>query len=235
MGIKHAVNENFFAKWTPEMAYVLGFFCADGGMIDAPYMRGQYVSFFNTDQELLEKIKMAMSSRHNVRLVRKAGTIGNNKNFYLLKIGNHTLFKDLLSLGLTPNKSLLIRLPKIPRKFLNDYIRGLLDGDGCLYIEKPKRTLKLIFTSGSRDFLVDLMEEMRQHYKIPAQNILNGRRCFQLRFGQTVAWHILPKIYKNIENGLYLSRKYKIYSDLWKEWQTKSRRRLVKRCVDVAA
>ncbi len=235
MGIVHNINENFFAKWTSDMAYVLGFFCADGGMIDAPYMRGQYVSFFNTDQELLEKIKLAMSSEHNVRLVRKAGTNGNNKNFYLLKIGNHKLFKDLSSLGLTPNKSLTIRMPMVPKKFLDDFIRGLLDGDGCLYVEKPKKTLKLIFTSGSRDFLVDLMKEMGQHYKIPAQNILGGRRYFQLRFGQTVAWHILPKIYKNIGNGLYLIRKYKIYSDLWKEWQTRSRRRLVKRCIYTAA
>ena len=27
---RYSVNENFFKKWTPEMAYVFGFFCADG-------------------------------------------------------------------------------------------------------------------------------------------------------------------------------------------------------------
>jgi len=33
MPIYKTKNENFFKKWTPEMAYVLGFFAADGSMV----------------------------------------------------------------------------------------------------------------------------------------------------------------------------------------------------------
>jgi hypothetical protein len=32
MPIHKKVNQDFFKKWSPEMAYILGFFTADGSM-----------------------------------------------------------------------------------------------------------------------------------------------------------------------------------------------------------
>jgi DNA-binding transcriptional regulator WhiA len=56
MPIHKEINRNFFKKWTPEMAYILGFFTADGSMFKNK--RGSYfVEFEITDKELLEKIK----------------------------------------------------------------------------------------------------------------------------------------------------------------------------------
>ena len=49
MGIKYRVNENFFEKWSPLMAYVLGYIYADGNLDDSPYMRGKYIKITSTD------------------------------------------------------------------------------------------------------------------------------------------------------------------------------------------
>jgi hypothetical protein len=46
MPIYRAKNENFFKKWSPEMAYVLGFFTADGNMLKNK--RGAHFIEFNT-------------------------------------------------------------------------------------------------------------------------------------------------------------------------------------------
>jgi hypothetical protein len=46
MSIYRAKNENFFKKWSPEMAYVLGFFTADGNMLKNK--RGAHFIEFNT-------------------------------------------------------------------------------------------------------------------------------------------------------------------------------------------
>jgi hypothetical protein len=52
MPIFKTKNENFFKNWTPEMAYVLGFFTADGSMIRNK--RGaHFIEFQITDKNLL--------------------------------------------------------------------------------------------------------------------------------------------------------------------------------------
>ena len=49
-------NDNFFKKWTPEMAYILGYFAADGTMIKNK--RGaHYIEFQSTDKELIVGVK----------------------------------------------------------------------------------------------------------------------------------------------------------------------------------
>ena len=59
------VNEDFFKVWSPEMAYVLGFFCADGAMTINP--RGsKYIDFCITDGDLLLKIKRCFRSEQSI-------------------------------------------------------------------------------------------------------------------------------------------------------------------------
>ena len=63
MPIYKKVNKDFFKKWTPEMAYVLGFLFADGNII---YTKRNtwFWSIQITDKEILEKIKMEINSSH---------------------------------------------------------------------------------------------------------------------------------------------------------------------------
>ena len=56
MPIFKTKNENFFKAWSPDMAYVLGFFAADGSMYRTN--RGTYfIEFQITDKDLLLKIR----------------------------------------------------------------------------------------------------------------------------------------------------------------------------------
>ncbi|PIP28260.1 MAG: hypothetical protein COX29_02045 [Candidatus Moranbacteria bacterium CG23_combo_of_CG06-09_8_20_14_all_35_22] len=65
MPIHKTKNENFFKKWSPEMAYVLGFFAADGCMIKNN--RGAYfIEFQITDKDILLKIKKLLGSNHKI-------------------------------------------------------------------------------------------------------------------------------------------------------------------------
>ena len=51
-----AVQHDFFKKWSSEMAYVLGFFAADGNLTIGK--RGNYYLEFNsTDKDIIEKIR----------------------------------------------------------------------------------------------------------------------------------------------------------------------------------
>jgi len=65
MPIYKTKKENFFKKWTPEMAYILGFFTADGTMIKN--RRGaHFIEFQITDRNLLRKIKRSFGSNHKI-------------------------------------------------------------------------------------------------------------------------------------------------------------------------
>lgn len=64
MPVYKTKNEDFFKVWSPSMAYVLGFFTADGSMYKTK--RGtHFIDFQITDKELLEGIRDALSSNHN--------------------------------------------------------------------------------------------------------------------------------------------------------------------------
>ena len=216
MGIKYTVNENFFDKWSNKMAYVLGFFYADGNMEDASYLRGKYIRFNNTDLNLINNIRIAMDSRHKIY---ESPAHGNYKTKYLLRIGSHKLYDSLKKIGLYPNKSLTIKLPKIPKKYFFDFLRGYLDGDGCIYLELANgkngnaiiKKLTTIFTSGSRVYLDKLRRKINSYCNIDKISVYVSRRSYQLRYGTADSLKILDLIYRNKDAKLFLERKYLVF------------------------
>ena len=57
MGIKHKVNENFFKKWSSNMAYILGYIYADGNLENCDYIRARYIRIASVDKSSIERIK----------------------------------------------------------------------------------------------------------------------------------------------------------------------------------
>ena len=139
MPVFKAKNENFFKVWTPEMAYVLGFFTADGNMIKNK--RGaHFISIEITDKDILEEMKKAIGSNHKISIRKNQFP---EKDSYRLQIGSKVMFNDLLKLGITPNKSKTIDLPEIPKNYFSDFLRGYFDGDGhvstCRYQKNDRK------------------------------------------------------------------------------------------------
>jgi len=70
MGIKYKVNENFFKEWSPIMAYVLGYWYADGSLEDASYLRGKYIRVTSIDKSTIEKIRDWLDSEHAIVVLK---------------------------------------------------------------------------------------------------------------------------------------------------------------------
>ena len=136
MGIKYQADENFFKAWSPDMAYTLGYLYADGSLEDASYLRGKYMRVTSTDKSTIMKIRQWLKSEHSI--VTMKPNWPNGKLRYLLRIGSHKLYDTLICLGLYPNKSLTVRFPKVPKKYLRHFVRGYFDGDGCVVCEMAK-------------------------------------------------------------------------------------------------
>ncbi|HCR52600.1 TPA: hypothetical protein DIV48_03090 [Candidatus Kaiserbacteria bacterium] len=165
MPIRRELDQDFFKKWSPQMAYVLGFFAADDSMLKN--RRGShYIEFTVTDKSVLEQIREAIGSTNRIAERKR---ISKQKAVYRLQIGSKEWFKDLSCLGFMQNKSKRLALPVIPAKYFGDFVRGYFDGDGCVYFNRlkyadrknPRWILMTLFTSGCQLFLNSLWTELK--------------------------------------------------------------------------
>jgi DNA-binding transcriptional regulator WhiA len=155
------------------MAYILGFFLADGVISGV----GQSVSFAQKEVEILEQIRDEMESNH---------PIGEYKNgVHFLNITSKIIKDDLMNIhGLTPNKSKTVEFPYVPDKYMSHFVRGYFDGDGSINYEKYVVT----FVGGSELFLSELMnvlekqkltpflKDRKSHYRL----FISGRKSIQI-------------------------------------------------------
>jgi hypothetical protein len=162
--------DTFFDKWTPDMAYVLGFFAADGCMY--VNKRGShYIAFYSTDRQLILMVKKILGASNTIERYQPKGK---RKERHTLQIGSHQAFSRLVELGFTPNKSLTLNFPKVPNSALSDFVRGYFDGDGCIHYglhnrknRKRKQSIFMSrFTCGNRNFLESLQQKLCQVVKL---------------------------------------------------------------------
>ncbi|MBI4134735.1 MAG: hypothetical protein HY471_01325 [Candidatus Sungbacteria bacterium] len=213
MPIFRSKNEHFFKQWSPEMAYVLGFFCADGCIFTNP--RGScYLAFYSTDREILEKIKRVMGVSHVIgtRSIRP----GMKKVSYCLQIGSRGMYEDLRQLGLTENKSCSIELPAVPEQYLPDFVRGYFDGDGNVtvstYYRKDReshvgRTMLTGFTSGSRKFLQRLRVLLTKVAGLGLGTLYFASRGHRLCYSVRDSRKLYEFMYNNQASNSFLTRK----------------------------
>ena len=219
-----SINQDFFKNWSPSMAYVLGFIFADGAIEDVQKSsRTCYLSIIASSKDLniLEQIKIVMNSNH--KLYKRKAQIEEFPNLkeyksgerFVFRVGSKLMYNDLLNLGVTPRKSLTILFPKIPSKFLSHFVRGYFDGDGCLYLIE-NRYPRIIFTSGSNEFLKGLSEILSVNLQIPikvaySQLQDSGNLCYRLHYNTKLSNQILEFMYKDLEKAPYLERKFNKY------------------------
>jgi len=164
MGAPKLINKDFFKKWSPDMAYVLGFFAADG-YITVNRRKGQFWSIQIADRELLDEIKKAVKSEHKIgiRLAKKIS----ESNKYRLQIGSIEMCDDLRKLGYDERKTKSLAIPNIPHKYFSDFVRGYFDGDGNVWVGNMHKDRKIsrdailvMFTSCSKNFLIELQNRL---------------------------------------------------------------------------
>lgn len=214
------------------MAYVLGFLFADGSLEDASYLRGKYVRVTNTDHDRIDVIKKLLHSSHTIV---KTKAVGNRKARYLLRIGSHALYNQLIRLGVTPRKSFTMQFPTIPKGFLPHFVRGYFDGDGCAHIARTATgatRLLTIFTSGSKSFLKTLHRHLQAEAGITGNTLHahgSTEGAFQLRYFARDSIRLFVYMYpKQTPPDLLLRRKYDIFTRYFDDVERSSKRRMSK-------
>jgi hypothetical protein len=149
-------NLAFFKSWSAPMAYTVGFAMADGNVEDNGKQR--YLRLASVDRCVIDAIANAIDHRGNITTMRST-QFPNAAPCYSLKLCHAELPAIVAQYGLVPRKSLIAEMPDVPQEYLGHYVRGVLDGDGCVkWTNKGKlvRRPTAYFYSGSERFLLAL-------------------------------------------------------------------------------
>lgn len=140
------LKENFFEVIdTEEKAYFLGLIFTDGNVsLDKGNRSPQIkLGLKISDIEILEKFKEVLNISSELLYDKRK-----NKECAIISFRNQRMANDLAKYGIIPNKTYLTKhLPSVPDKFLKDFLRGLLDGDGSIYQETKSKKFRIDFCS----------------------------------------------------------------------------------------
>lgn len=196
-----------------EAAYWLGFLYADGNI--SSIGNRLEVRLAIKDLPHLEKFRKFLKLSTEIRT-----GICNGNSFCHLSIRNKHLWNTLNTLGCFPQKSLKLKFPNLSifqgniQELVLHFIRGYVDGDGCLSIYKRKTGVIATELSlvGTESFLKTVNKIFKNKGYILNKSCQDWEnKAFQLKFSFVPSRKIARYLYENA--NVYLERKYNKYLD----------------------
>ena len=200
---KKKINKNIFEVInTEEKAYWLGFLYADGyvGLTDNRVELTLQLS----DVNHIEKFKTFLNSDCK---------ISTNSYRSRLSIKDEKIKKDLINLGCTPQKSLILKFPtddKVPKELIRHFIRGYFDGDGSLCVTEKTKSIDIL---GTYDFLYQLCLESNIATSKIYVSKSKSNKVFRIVLGSRIDLYNFSK-YIYDDCNIYLDRKYEKFKKL---------------------
>ena len=224
---KYTLNENIFNTIdSEEKAYWMGFIWCDGyngirhrnknktyefklSIMSEDY---QHLEKFNTFLQSNREIKYYVSGSFNKKSKEARLLIANSKFGYILED----------KYGLIPNRTDTSKLlNNIPKEFIRDFIRGVVDADGSLICSFTKGEKYSYYKASLTISTYEELDNFINDY-LYENNIINCKsklskrhkerdgNCFTLKYcGNINAIRLMDWLYK--DSKIYLDRKYKKY------------------------
>ena len=238
MSKTNLLNKNF--KWTLELAYVVGLLFTDVNMSKD----GRHMAIKSSDLQLLKTFKTCLNISNKIKRSKNNGWA--KKPIYVIQFGNVQLYRWLLKIGLFPAKTYTIGEIKIPDKYFRDFLRGHLDGDGCILtyrdfwntFKDPKyiyTRLWIRFYSASEKHILWLKKKINKLLNIEGhlwerdtQRPDQNTKMWEIRFAKKESIKLINQIYYK-DNLPCLERKRRIALKTLKKISKEKRRKYVKK------
>ncbi len=194
-------------EWSANLAYAIGLIATDGCLSKD----GLLIDLTSKDREQLQNFSHCLGVKFTIGS-KLNGHGGKNLR---IQFKNRIFYDFLLSVGLTPRKSLVIGKIKIPDEFFFDFLRGCFDGDGSFYSywDKRWRSSYMFYLTFSSASLAHI-EWLRKQISISSgvnghisKAVIKGS-IYNLRYAKKEALEIIEKMYYS-GRVVCLSRKLK--------------------------
>lgn len=172
------INRDVFLNEDDISFYLLGAFMSDGNLSKSK----KSFNIGSIDKEWIEDIKNLITPSY----VIKHKKIKNCNDFYSAKFNDLICYNWFISWGCIPRKSLILEIKKeIPNKYIPDFLRGIVDGDGTIvistYSKQRKRGLvkyrKIIcsISSSSKIFIDQIKKLIPSNIKYSISTIYKNK------------------------------------------------------------
>jgi len=215
------LDVTYFDRWSPDMAWALGFLVADGNLFYQGPEDGVElwrITYTQKDREILESLCDRLGIPKSCITKREGWyDFPEGKKAYCtchrMAFTSKHMFERLLELGVMPNKSLQLQKVSVHKKYFIHFLRGYFDGDGCFcWGAKPKhRTPRVEFTSGSRQLLKWVEAKVSKYYQMPGGRLRrktsgNGNG-WSLVYRKKTSLKLMGLMYFDKDATLFLKRK----------------------------
>lgn len=221
--IQHIANFDLLSKYTlnkyyfdnidnEDKSYFLGLLYADGNNYTK---NGRIaISLQEQDKYILDEFNKRINSNRPISFRDRKSKNIKHKNQYRLDIVNRYMSNALSNLGCINNKSLILEFPnnkQVPKHLLHHFIRGMIDGDGCISLSQNRLRVTLTSTLSFCQSLQLLMLNSLNISSCITNRKNNTKPTRQICFSGNNAITFLNFIYNNA--NIYLLRKFNIWTN----------------------
>lgn len=193
-------------EWSANFAYAIGLLTTDGNLSPD----GRHIIFTSKDIDLIDNFQKSLDINYHIG--KKSSGSQREKKYFVVQIGSVLFYKFLLSIGLMPRKTKILRNIAIPENYFFDFLRGHLDGDGCFYSYwdprwKSSFMFYTVFTSASPEHIKWLRQKIAEFTSLKGHITKSqNSSLYQLKYAKSESLKLLSKIYYN-QNVVCLKRK----------------------------
>lgn len=206
---KYVINHNIFSNITPQNCYWAGFIAADGCV----YRNFLKIGLQKRDAGHIDKIYYFIESKNKAKRKGK---------YAYLEVKSKTIVEDLKKhFNIVPNKSLHLKPPNINNnELIKHFIRGYVDGDGWLYVNR-ENVIQIGITSGSRKIISWINNMVHSKFNTNSKITEKYSKKYN-KYYPTIIYYsenaelILRWLYEGCYDNLCLDRKLNKYTELVK-------------------
>ncbi len=121
------MTQNTSRGWNSKLAYAVGLIATDGNLSKDK----RHILFTTTDRQLASVFEKCLGIQNKITITPPSGF--GKKNAYRINFGNVKLYRWLEKIGIQSDKTYSLGRLFIPEKYLVDFLRGHLDGDGSIF------------------------------------------------------------------------------------------------------
>ena len=207
--------------------YIVGLITTDGCLVSD----GRHIDITSKNYDFISNVRDVLGLTSKIGVKNR----GKTNEAYCINFSNKNFYEFLLSIGLTPCKSLTQDEVIVPDEFFNDFLRGVIDGDGCIrkwiHPTNGGEQWSLRIYSPSLAFLDWTRREIGYFFKTKGRIHKDVKKrplvdMFILTYGKMAAKVIFGKCY--YKNALSLERKANLAQECclsfagWKQSKTVS-------------
>jgi intein-encoded DNA endonuclease-like protein len=184
-------------EWSRKLAYAVGLITTDGNLSKDQ----RHMTFVSKDLVLVKTFSKCLGINNKISL--KRGGFTNSQLSSFVQFTNVKFYNFLLSIGLMPAKSKILKQITIPNKYFFHFLRGHFDGDGTFYSYWDKRwkssfMFYLSFASASLSHIVWLRKKINELSGLKGElKKLPYGGVYKLNYAKKEGAAIIKKMYAN--------------------------------------